>query len=814
MQTNWLATLLKILILEREKGCNDTAVVGGLDKFMDSRPESGSLDLEYNLPGGSYTGMSVARRKQWIDEVILSISQSRVAHPVSVLNFSKESEMTAEGYKRRVGVKRGYEDIQFDAPVTSLPRISKLMAEKLKRLGVRTVRDLIYLFPRYHNDFGNVCKISDLSIGTEQTVMVTVWEAREEQLGKRRKSTEAIVGDETGNIRVVWFNQPYLARTFQTGIRLVLSGRVGVFNGSKVLESPEYEIIEGQESLIHTGRLVPVYPLTDGLHHRSLRGLIKKTLDGLIAKIVDPYPKSLTDDVGLYPLDKAISQSHYPTDLHQKEEARRRLAFDELLMMQLYVMSRRKDWRQSGSAASMSPNWDMVNSMLERLAYSLTGAQKRCLEEILQDMGKERPMTRLLQGEVGSGKTVVALAALLSAIGNGYQGAFMAPTEILAQQHFNNISEILGGVTVPSSGGTCFKFSIDDRHRPVSVGLLIGSQTQRQKKGIQEMLINRDLDLIVGTHALAQQRVEIPNLGFAVVDEQHRFGVMQRASLREKGGTPHLLVMSATPIPRSLAPTLYGDLDISVLDELPPGRQIVTTSRVEPRYRGNTYAFVRRQIEQGRQVFVICPLIWESDVLQSRSAIQEFETLSSEIFPDLRLKLLHGRMASKEKEDVMESFYKREVDILVSTAVIEVGIDNPNATVILIEGAERFGLAQLHQLRGRVGRGEHSSYCFLMYDNPSVESKERLQVLENLNDGFAVAEADLKFRGPGDFFGVRQSGLPDLRMAKLSDQDLLSAARKQAAKLIGTDDGTNTVINMDLLTEIERYSSLMIGETS
>jgi ATP-dependent DNA helicase RecG len=298
------------------------------------------------------------------------------------------------------------------------------------------------------------------------------------------------------------------------------------------------------------------------------------------------------------------------------------------------------------------------------------------------------------------------------------------------------------------------------------------------------------------------------------VDEQHRFGVMQRASLREKGGTPHLLVMSATPIPRSLALTLYGDLDISVLDELPPGRQVVTTSRVEPQYRGNTYAFVRRQVEQGHQVFVICPLIQESDVLQSRSAVQEFEKLSSEIFPDLRLKLLHGRMGSKEKENVMGSFYKHEVDILVSTAVIEVGIDNPNATVILIEGAERFGLAQLHQLRGRVGRGEHSSYCFLMYDNPSVESRERLEVLESLNDGFAVAEADLKFRGPGDFFGVRQSGLPDLRMAKLSDQDLLTAARQQAAKLIGTGEDANAVINMDLLTEIEHYSSLMIGETS
>ncbi|MBI4282254.1 MAG: ATP-dependent DNA helicase RecG, partial [Chloroflexi bacterium] len=449
-----------------------------------------------------------------------------------------------------------------------------------------------------------------------------------------------------------------------------------------------------------------------------------------------------------------------------------------------------------------------------RLPFALTRAQEKALGEILGDMEKERPMSRLLQGDVGSGKTAVAFAALLSAIAGGYQGAFMAPTEILAQQHFNTISLLLEGLPRPASRGNWFTFNLAPFPRPLSVGILIGSHSSKQKREIQAMMAQGALDMVVGTHALLQQGVELPRLALAVVDEQHRFGVMQRASLRQKGERPHLLVMSATPIPRSLALTLYGDLDISVLDELPPGRQTIRTRKVPPERRRDAYDFLRREVTQGRQAFVVCPLIEESEVLQTRAATTEFDHLSTEVFPELSLGLLHGRMPFKEKEEVMARFQRGDLDILVSTPVVEVGIDNPNATVILIEGADRFGLAQLHQFRGRVGRGKYPSYCLLLSDNPSAEAKERLEVMEQVSDGFAVAEADLQFRGPGDYFGTRQSGLPDLRMARLSDQDILALARQEATVLLKEDPNLSLPQHQLLAQNLANFASSPQGEMS
>jgi ATP-dependent DNA helicase RecG len=413
---------------------------------------------------------------------------------------------------------------------------------------------------------------------------------------------------------------------------------------------------------------------------------------------------------------------------------------------------------------------------------------------------------------VGSGKTAVALAALLSTVANGYQGAFMAPTEILAQQHFNNISLLLSRLPRAESHETWFSFQLDNFPRPFSVGILIGSHNSKQKREVQEMMRQGTLDMAVGTHALVQRGVELPNLALAVVDEQHRFGVMQRASLRQKGETPHLLVMSATPIPRSLALTLYGDLDLSVLDELPPGRQIIRTKWVHPERRHNAYKFIKQEVSQGHQAFVVCPLIEESDVLQTRAATTEFKHLSTEVFPELSLGLLHGRMPFKEKEEVMARFQRGDMDILVSTPVVEVGIDNPNATVILIEGADRFGLAQLHQFRGRVGRGEHQSHCLLLSDNPSPEAQERLEVMERVSDGFAVAEEDLRFRGPGDYFGTRQSGLPDLRMARLSDQDILILARQEASALLRKDPNLRLPQHQVLAQNLAQFTTSPQGE--
>ena len=677
------------------------------------------------------------------------------------------------------------------------------------------IRDLLYLFPRRHNDFGSLRKVSSLEVDTEQTVMVNVWEARETLLGGHRKSTEAVVGDETGNIRVVWFNQPYLARRFRPGTRLVLSGRVSVFRDARVMESPEYEEVQDDgEDLIHTGRLVPIYPLTEGLTPRTVRRLVKGALDSWASRIPDPLPEAVRRRTGLLDLPQAVYQAHYPQDWESKDSARRRLAFDELFMMQLYVFSRRREWREAGGAPPMSRNREALNAILSLLPFALTNAQSKALDEILGDMEKERPMSRLLQGDVGSGKTVVALAALLSTVSNDYQGAFMAPTEVLAQQHFNNISRLLEGLPRPESHETWFTFRLDPFPRPISLGILIGSHSRKQKKETQDMMSKGGLDMVIGTHALLQQGVDLPGLGLAVVDEQHRFGVMQRAGLRQKGEAPHLLVMSATPIPRSLALTLYGDLDLSVLDELPPGRQAIQTRKVPSDRRRDAYEFLRRQVSQGRQAFVVCPLIEESEALQTRAATTEFHRLSTEVFPELTLGLLHGRLPFREKQEVMAGFQRGELDILVSTPVIEVGIDNQNATVILIDGADRFGLAQLHQFRGRVGRGEHPSYCLLMSDFPSPEARERLEVMERMSDGFAVAEEDLRFRGPGDYFGTRQSGLPDLRMARLSDQDILALARQEASALLTEDPNLELPQHQALAQGLARFAGSSQEEIS
>ncbi len=802
-----LAALRKILTLERQKGCRDTAVIGGLDRFLARWSERLSEQPPIPVPRRGYAALSAEQRSRWLDEAMTLIGgddgapaapasrrsapprQSSATPAPPATRRSAASRKRAAGGESQERPRNKEDELSLTSSVEALPRVTPAIATRLKKLGVSTVRDMLYLFPRRHNDYGAMCSVADLQIDSEHTVAVSVWEARETMLGGRMRATEAVVGDDTGNLRVVWFNQPFLARQFKPGTRLALSGKVTLFRDAPTMQSPEYEPLQGDENMIHTGGLVPVYPLTQGLTPRNLRRLVRTALDGWGHLLVDPLPDAMRQRAGLLPLSQAVRQAHYPHDAESQAEARRRLAFDELFMMQLFVFSRRREWRESGGAPPLGRDSGVLDALFSRLPFSLTAAQTRSLDEVLSDMEKERPMSRLLQGDVGSGKTVVALAALLSAVANDRQGAFMAPTEILAQQHFRTVADLLGasGESDGGAGDAVLTFRLPPLPRPVSLGLLLGSQPRRQKRDVQAMMAQGALDVVVGTHALLQQEAEMPRLGLAVVDEQHRFGVMQRASLRSKGETPHLLVMSATPIPRSLALTLYGDLDLSILDELPPGRRPVRTRSVPPERRLDAYEFVRRQVALGRQAFVVCPLIEESDAMQTRAATTEFHRLSTEALPDLTLGLLHGRMPLREKEDVMGRFQRGELDVLVSTPVVEVGIDNRNASVILIDGADRFGLAQLHQFRGRVGRGEHASYCMLMSDYPSAEAKERLEVLERVADGFAVAEEDLRFRGPGDYFGTRQSGLPDLRMARLSDQDLLSLARQEAAALLRAD---------------------------
>jgi ATP-dependent DNA helicase RecG len=489
------------------------------------------------------------------------------------------------------------------------------------------------------------------------------------------------------------------------------------------------------------------------------------------------------------------------------ERARRRLAFDELFTLQLAVLARRRMQHDNINGIEIIAPANVIDGFYQTLPFPLTKAQRRCIQEIEADFrAGTPPMSRLLQGEVGSGKTVVALSALLSVAAAGYQGAMMVPTEVLAEQHFQSIGNLLSGLARPVQEPHLLSVYLEHMDRPVSIGLLTGSSRAPVKRELTKMAADGTLDILVGTQALIQEGISLPRLALAVADEQHRFGVMQRSALQERGqDNPHTLIMSATPIPRTLSLTLFGDLDISTIDEMPAGRQEVATQWLEPEQRDTAYGFIRRQVEEGRQAFVVCPLVDESETIESKAATEEYQRLSQDIFPDLSLGLLHGRMPGKEKDKVMRQFRDGELDILVSTPVVEVGIDVANATVMMIDGADRFGLAQLHQFRGRVGRGEHKSYCILMSDTVSETAKERLSALARIQDGFKLAEVDLELRGPGDFFGTRQSGLPSLKMAHLTDLELLEMARNEATKLMEGDPDLKQPDHAGIAAQVARF---------
>jgi ATP-dependent DNA helicase RecG len=805
-------SLRKILDLERQRGYGDSAVIGGLDRFLAnwSAQAGGALDGPRALGRfrrlfkAGYAAMDAAKRREWVNDVLAYLSEmdGKTVKP------EKTASVKPPAPRKKAPPKLAPEPVavagaDLDAPVTTVRGIKENLAGKFGKLGVKTVRDLLYFFPHRHLDYSQVKFISQLVEGEEQTIVANVWQASETRPGGRR-STEAIVGDETGNVRVIWYNQPYLARTLTTNRRIIISGKVSLFKGRHVFQSPEWEALDGPDfSGVHTARLVPVYPLTAGLRPRQVRKLMKDFVDGWAGRLPDFLPPGLRRRLDLLELPAAIAQAHYPEDAAMKDRARVRLAFDELFLLQLGVMRKKRDWQEGRPGNPLDVSVPLVKNFIASLPFKLTPAQARVLGEILADLARPVPMSRLLQGEVGSGKTVVATAALLAAAANGFQGAFMAPTEILAEQHFDTMRLLLSRLGAEADEGYVRGYD-GCLERPLKVALLIGDIRQGGKRQVQKQVAAGDVDIVIGTHALVQKGVEFHKLGLAVVDEQHRFGVEQRSALREKGFNPHVLVMTATPIPRTLALTLYGDLDLSVIDELPPGRQAVRTKWLRPEQRESAYAFIRKQVAAGRQVFILCPLIEESEAVAAQAATVEYERLGREVFPDLRLGLLHGRLASKDKDAVMTAFRGGEMDILVSTPVIEVGIDIPNATVMLIESADRFGLSQLHQFRGRVGRGREQSYCMLLAENPSEVGRERLDIIENVQDGFKLAEEDLRLRGPGEFFGTRQSGLPDLRMARISDVALLEMARREAIELFKQDPGQEKGEHRALAAELAR----------
>jgi ATP-dependent DNA helicase RecG len=803
--------LRKILELEREKGYNDSAVIGGLDKFLHrwsgqaiESITSQQLLAEFRrlrLDDSKYAEMTSPHRQRWIEEILAFIPQ---LGEIPAEKVEVKPPKSVSPPRKRPAPPKAPKIVggSLDSSITSLKGVSTAMATKFEKLGVKTIRDLLYFFPHRHLDYSQRQSISDLAEGEERTIVANVWQAQETRLGGRR-GTEAIVGDETGNVRVVWFNNPYVAKSLPTNAQVVISGRVRLFGGRHVFESPEWELLEDRE-LVHTGRLVPLYPLTQGLKPRQVRKLMKAVVDSFSDKVEDFLPSELIKRCKLMKLPRAIAQAHYPEDRAAKDRARYRLAFDELFVLQLGVLSKKHEWQASQPGNPLKPQPVPLDAFLKSLPYELTSAQQKVLKELLNDLERNIPMSRLLQGEVGSGKTVVATAALLVAAANGCQGAFMAPTEILAEQHFTNVSQLLAGAGEQIAEEENLRTFSGILDRPLTVALLIGDLKQARKQEIQKQIASGAIDIVIGTHALIQKEVGFKNLSLVVVDEQHRFGVEQRSALRQKGFNPHVLVMTATPIPRTLALTLYGDLDLSVIDELPPGRQAVKTKWLKPEQRDSAYAFLRKQVTEGRQAFIICPLVEESEVIQAKAAVAEYERLSGEVFPDLKLGLIHGRMSAAEKDKVMHQFRSGELQVLVSTPVVEVGIDVPNATVMLVESAGRFGLSQLHQFRGRVGRGSAQSYCMLLAESPSEIGQQRLDIIEKVQDGFQLAEEDLKLRGPGEFFGTRQSGLPDLRMARLSDVALLELARTEAIKLFDKDPGLKKPAHAPLAKEVGR----------
>ena len=678
---------------------------------------------------------------------------------------------------------------QPETPVTELPGVGRAKAAQLHRLGITTVRDLLFHLPRRYEDTREVHPLRDLRPSPEvQTVRARVLHVSLRRSPRRGMMlVEADLEDDGARASAIWFNQPFLVKQIQRGDELLLSGKVEFSNrGTLTLRNPTHERVRDDQR--HVGRLVPVYPETEGLTSRFLRERVEPLL-GVAQAIEDPLPPRVRAEEDLLPLGDALRQVHFPDDPALLDRARERLAFEQLFLLQLAVQ-RAKRRRMAGAGVVVPFQTEVARTFTASLPFTLTDAQRVAAYQILQDMAADGPMNRLLQGDVGSGKTVVAAMAAHMAHAADYQTAFMAPTEILARQHHTTLSALL-------------------EPHGISVRLLAGSTSQKARREVLDGIAAGHDVVLVGTHALIEDDVVLARLGLVVVDEQHRFGIVQRQRLRAKAAVmPNFLAMTATPIPRSLALTMYGDVDLSEIRELPPGRIPVITEVVQPHARDSAYAFVRGQVQEGRQAFVICPLIEESDKLEVRSAVQEYERLSTEVFPDLRVELLHGRMPGKEKEERMQRFATGQADILVSTSVVEVGVDVPNATVMMIEGAERFGLAQLHQFRGRVGRDAHQSWCLLLQGSPDEEGSARLRALAETQSGFDLAEIDLRLRGPGDVLSseMRQHGLPNVAVGDLLDQAMIRRVSDAAGRWLDQDPDLSS--HPPLTRSMGRYATV------
>jgi ATP-dependent DNA helicase RecG len=638
----------------------------------------------------------------------------------------------------------------------------------LKRLGIETVEDLLYCLPRRYEDRSKIKKVSEVKHGRFETVRVKVLTFGEHTTKKGMGIFKMAVGDSTGVIHATWFNQPYMKDRFKVGQKLILYGKVERYNYLQI-NNPEYEIeTQTKEDPVHMGRIVPIYPLTENLNQRWFRNVLKFTVDNYIDGILDSLPYDIKRRNNLMVLKEAVRNIHFPVSEIVLKKARYRLIFDEFLLLQTGIALKRARLKIDLDGYSHDIEGEWIDRFKKMLPFEFTGSQSRVIREIENDMKSPRPMNRLLQGDVGSGKTIVALYALILTVQNRYQGALMVPTEILAEQHYRNIKVLL-------------------KDLDVKLVSLAGDLRPDERNRRRHMIETGEADIAIGTHALIQEAVRFKRLALAVIDEQHKFGVMQRAFLKSKSINPDILVMTATPIPRTLALTVYGDMDVSIIDELPPGRGDIKTLYFEGENRKKAYMLAADEVKEGRQVYVVYPIIEDSERSDLRAATKMHKELSA-FFPDLKVGLLHGRMSSANKEKVMRDFKDKGIDILVSTIVVEVGVDIPNASMMIVEHAERFGLSQLHQLRGRIGRGKYLSFCVLIADPKSDEANARIEVMLRTQDGFKIAEEDLEIRGPGEFFGTRQHGLPELKIGNIvRDRDILEIAKAEAFGLIKKD---------------------------
>ena len=815
-----LEKLRKFFRLEHENGYNNIAIIGGLAKMLDYWEGDARADgLQEEVIQAviqrlrSYDGLSPQSRADALKGLWKRIGEAypeaqqktrpappRRPEPIQPqpeaveqeprpdprLRESAPREMQRQERPQRpgppprsetiAGAKASGTPAALDAKLTVLQGIGPRHAETLSKLGLQTLGDMLYYYPRRYDDYSQLKPIKDLFYGEQVTVIGTIQSVHSRPIrGGKATIIEIIISDGTAGLRLSFFNQPWLANRFKQGEAISVSGKVDQYLGRLVMNSPDWEPVEVES--LHTNRIVPVYSLTERITQKWLRNVMKQVVEYWAPRVVDALPQSTRSSARLLTLPDALMQIHFPDSQEKLLAARERLAFDEIFYLQMGVLRQKIDWK-SVEARRFPVSDEWLDTRLKSLPFTLTNAQQNALKDIRTDLDSGKPMNRLIQGDVGSGKTVVAALAAGMLAANGAQTAIMSPTSILAEQHYRNFTRLLTGENGILDVG--------------QIRLLVGDTPEPEKEVIRAGLADGSIKIVIGTHAIIEEPVLFHELQLAVIDEQHRFGVEQRAALRTKGANPHLLVMTATPIPRSLALTLYGDLDLSVIDEMPAGRIPVNTYVLRPQERERAFTLLRGQIKDGKQAFIIYPLIEESDKIEARAAVDDYETLSKEVFPELKLGLLHGRMRPQEKDEAMLKFRDKKYNILVSTTVIEVGVDVPNATVMLIEGADRFGLAQLHQLRGRVGRGSDQSYCLLIPTHEDAAENERLRAMAESNDGFVLAEKDLQQRGPGEFLGTRQSGYSSgLRMASITDVTLIEKARGQAQKLFERDPYLN-----------------------